>query len=87
MTDDAFPRSSRAYPQHGQDAADRREPSSDPLMELARRMMPLYYADFGEREEGPVEPPQLVRVDRLGGLGIEDQHGRQRFCPYARNAR
>jgi hypothetical protein len=36
MTDDAFPRSSRAYPQHGQDVPDRREPNSDPLMELAR---------------------------------------------------
>ena len=36
MTDDAFPRSSRAYPQHGQDGSDRREPNSDPLMELAR---------------------------------------------------
>jgi SPOR domain len=36
MTDDAFPRSSRPIPPHGQDAADRREPASDPLMELAR---------------------------------------------------
>jgi hypothetical protein len=36
MTDDAFPRSSRAYPQHGQDVSDGREPNSDPLMELAR---------------------------------------------------
>ena len=36
MTDDAFPRSSRPSPPHGQDAADRREPASDPLMELAR---------------------------------------------------
>jgi SPOR domain len=34
MTDDAFPRSSR--PPHGQDAVDRRDPASDPLMELAR---------------------------------------------------
>jgi SPOR domain len=34
MSDDAFPRSSR--PPHGQDAADRRDPASDPLMELAR---------------------------------------------------
>jgi hypothetical protein len=36
MTDDAFPRSSRPYSPHGQDAADRRDPESDPLMELAR---------------------------------------------------
>jgi sporulation related protein len=36
MTDDAFPRSSRPLPPHGQDAADRRDPASDPLMELAR---------------------------------------------------
>jgi hypothetical protein len=36
MTDDAFPRSSRPVPPRGQDAADRRDPASDPLMELAR---------------------------------------------------
>jgi hypothetical protein len=36
MTDDAYPRSSRAFPPHGQDAADRSDPASDPLMELAR---------------------------------------------------
>jgi SPOR domain len=36
MTDDAYPRSSRPSPPHGQDAADRRDPASDPLVELAR---------------------------------------------------
>jgi hypothetical protein len=36
MSDDAFSRSSRPFPPHGQDAADRRDPASDPLMELAR---------------------------------------------------
>ena len=36
MSDDAFPRSSRPFPPHGQDGADRRDPVSDPLMELAR---------------------------------------------------
>ncbi len=35
MSDDAYSRSSRPIPPHG-DAAERREPSSDPLMELAR---------------------------------------------------
>jgi hypothetical protein len=36
MTDDAYPRSSRPIPPRGQDAADRGDPASDPLMELAR---------------------------------------------------
>jgi hypothetical protein len=36
MTDDAYTRSSRPIPPRGQDAADRSDPASDPLMELAR---------------------------------------------------
>jgi hypothetical protein len=36
MSDDAFSRSSRPFPPDGQDAADRRDPAPDPLMELAR---------------------------------------------------
>ena len=36
MSDDAYSRSSRPSPPHGQDGAEPRTPRSDPLMELAR---------------------------------------------------
>src|SRR5258705_6314129 len=36
MSDGPFPRPPRAYPSHAPDDSDRRAPSSDPLLELAR---------------------------------------------------